>query len=381
MKSLSPNPRILVRGVNWLGDAVMTTPALHRLRERFPEAQITLLTRAKLAELWHGHPAINSIITFNSREKPRVVAARIRPANFDLALVLPNSPRSALEAWLARIPRRIGYTSLVRRWLLTDPVPRRHGHLPMRKRSVREIRRLSQAASPPEIREKPGPQAHHIHHYLHLAATLGADPAPVVPTLHVSGAETDAAILKFGLSRTLPVFGLNAGAEYGPAKRWLPDRFVATAVAVQQRIPCQWLILGGASETTLAGEIHAGLTRALTTAWPGLGAERLPLNLSGRTSLRELLAVLKSCRVVLTNDTGPMHLAAALGTPVVVPFGSTSPELTGPGIPGDSRHVILQGRAPCAPCFLRTCPVTFRCMESISVGQATDALLLLANTG
>lgn len=102
------------------------------------------------------------------------------------------------------------------------------------------------------------------------------------------------------------------------------------------------------------------------------------LNLAGRTTLRELMALLKSCRVVLTNDSGPMHLAAALGTPVVVPFGSTSPELTGPGLPGEARHAVLRSAAPCSPCFLRECPIDFRCMTGITVESAVDSVLLAA---
>ena len=101
-------------------------------------------------------------------------------------------------------------------------------------------------------------------------------------------------------------------------------------------------------------------------------------NLAGKTSLRELMALLKSCRVLLTNDTGPMHVAAALGTPVVVPFGSTSPELTGPGLPGDPRHRLLKSAAPCSPCFLRECPIDFRCLTGISVASVVDAVIQAA---
>jgi heptosyltransferase-2 len=98
-------------------------------------------------------------------------------------------------------------------------------------------------------------------------------------------------------------------------------------------------------------------------------------SLAGQTTLAELMGALALCRVVITNDTGPMHLAAALGVPVVVPFGSTSPELTGPGLPGDPRHHLLLGEAPCAPCFLRHCPADFRCMQSVSVDRAVHAAL------
>src|SRR6266705_43171 len=139
MRSLLPfsipvDARILVRGVNWLGDAVMTTPALQRLRERFPRAHITLLTSVKLAELWLHHPSLNATVTFAAGSSVWSVARRLAREQFDLALVLPNSPRSALEVWLARIPKRIGYSRPWRNYFLTRTIKPRHGHVPMRKR-------------------------------------------------------------------------------------------------------------------------------------------------------------------------------------------------------------------------------------------------------
>ncbi|HWQ93243.1 MAG TPA: lipopolysaccharide heptosyltransferase II, partial [Clostridia bacterium] len=304
---------------------------------------------------------------------PWAIARRLRSLDFDWALILPNSPRSALEAWLAGIPTRIGYGRGLRRWLLTVSVPPRPDQVLMRKRSVGEVRRLTErAATAPLPRYSPG--AHHIYQYLHLTAALGANAAPLPPRLWLDKQEIVAAAEKFGLTGL--VLGLNAGAEYGPAKRWPADRFVAAALAVQQQAPqVRWLILGGPGDTALAGAITGKLNRALENAFPGLAEGRRPVNVAGRTSLRELLALLAGCRAVLTNDTGPMHLAAAVGTPVVVPFGSTSPGLTGPGLPGDTSHQLLQGQAACAPCFLRVCPIDFRCMESISVAAVSAAVL------
>ncbi|HLP75863.1 MAG TPA: glycosyltransferase family 9 protein, partial [Candidatus Paceibacterota bacterium] len=181
--------------------------------------------------------------------------------------------------------------------------------------------------------------------------------------------EVAAARKKFDLDGDdRPVFGLNAGAEYGPAKRWPIAKFIATAREIQRRTNCVWLVFGGAGDTVLAAEIESAFQDQPAAV----------RNLAGRTSLRELCAALRFCRVVLTNDTGPMHVAAAVGTPVVVPFGSTSPELTGPGFPGAARHVFLRSVVPCSPCFLRECPVDFRCMEGISVERAVDAVMRLS---
>src|SRR5258706_80257 len=139
-----PQPRrLLVRGTNWLGDAVMSTSALMRLREKFPDAQITLLTPEKLGDLWRHHPAVNGALSFGAGEGLISVARKLRAGGFDLALVLPNSPRSALEPWLARIPQRVGYARPWRSFFLTHAVSTRPGHMGMRKRSVAEINQLT----------------------------------------------------------------------------------------------------------------------------------------------------------------------------------------------------------------------------------------------
>ena len=360
--------RILIRGVNWLGDAVMTTPALLRLREANPRAAITLLTPAKLAELWRGHPALDTVLTFEPRESPLSIGRRLRREGFDTALILPNSPRSALECMLARIPRRIGYRRAWRNLLLTEPVPVRPEEVEMHKRSAIEVRRLLDRPEASRLTWRP--QAHHVHHYLNLAARLGGAPSPVAPAIAVSAGEAQTVAARFdaGSRGGRPLFGLNAGAEYGPAKRWPRERFVAAAVALQKALDCHWWIFGGPGETELA-EATAREIRAGNAAAP-----EAVRSLAGQTTLRELCAALKLCDLVLTNDTGPMHLAAAVGTPVVALFGSTSPELTGPGLPGDVRHVLLREPVACAPCFLRECPVDFRCMNRIAVENVVGAV-------
>jgi heptosyltransferase-2 len=366
---LPPAPRILVRGTNWLGDAVMTTPALLRLREKFPDARIVLLTPEKLRELWLHHPAVNETIPFAPGESIFSVGKKLRAGRFDLALVLPNSPRAAIETWLAGIPQRIGYARPWRNFFLTQAVTPRADAVKMRKRTAAEIQQLVAA----DVNRRTGRAftsaatgAHQIHEYLHLAAALGANPEPLAPQLAVTPDEIEAARQKFGLDKiTQPVFGLNPGAEYGPAKRWPVDKFIAAAKEIQQRTNCAWILFGGNSDVAIAGQIETAIRHSSFVI----------RNLSGQTSLREMMSLLKLCRVLLTNDTGPMHVAAALGTPVVVPFGSTSPELTGPGLPGDARNRLLKSDAPCSPCFLRECPIDFRCMNGIAVGRVVEAVL------
>jgi heptosyltransferase-2 len=363
----SAREKFLLRGVNWLGDAVMSTPALLRLREAKPEAHITLLTHEKLAGLWRDHPALDSVMTFSTGETAWRTGRRLRDQKFDLGLALPNSHRSAVELWLARIPQRIGYARPWRNLFLTKAIRQREGAVEMRKRSLSEINRLN-ANGNPDARKKLPATSHHIFQYLHLVAALGAKPEPLAPQLFVSENAISAFRARLaeisGTDNSL-WFGLNPGAEYGPAKRWPAERFISAAIELNRQTGCGWIVFGVNDLATreVAEELESKL-----------GRDRV-VNFAGKTSLRELCAGLKLCKLVLTNDTGPMHVAAALGTPVIVPFGSTSPELTGPGLPGNNCCGLIKSTAACAPCFLRECPIDFRCMKSIEVGQVVATSL------
>ena len=357
--------KILVRGVNWLGDAVMSMPALQRLREGKPAAHITLLTHEKLADLWKNHPAIDAVRTFSSAESAWQVGRKLRQENFQLALALPNSHRSAIELWFARIPWRMGYERPWRSLFLTQAIAPRAGAIEMKKRPVSEIRKLA-AGSAASATRPLGPAAHHIFQYLHLVEALGVKADPVAPQITISESEMAAfraRIQAMSGSATALWFGLNPGAEYGPAKRWPAERFVAAAVELHRQTKCGWLIFGANDSAThqIAKELEAKI------------APHAVVNLAGQTTLRELCVGLKLCRLVVTNDTGPMHVAAAVGTPVVVPFGSTSADLTGPGLPGGGGHALLKAAVPCSPCFLRECPIDFRCMKSIEVEAVVAA--------
>lgn len=365
---MKPPRRILVRGVNWLGDAVMTTPALVRLRERFPDARITLLCHEKLRDLWTTHPALDDVRSFASDESPFDVARRLRPEGFDLAILFPNSMRSGLEAFLARIPQRVGVSRGLRNVLLHRVVRRDRSLVEMRKRTPAEVRRLQSLGD--RDPEPVSASSHQIHHYLGLVAAVGADPAPLPPILGLTPTERAHAWGElFPEEPGVPVLGLNAGAEYGAAKRWPAERFADVANRIHAVNGCQVLIFGGPSDRHLADQVAARIESARVTI------------LAGRTSLRQLVAYLGCCDVLVTNDTGPMHVAAAVGVPVVVPFGSTSPDLTGPGLPGDPRHSLLRTRLACAPCFQRTCPASFRCMDGIPVDRVVEAVTGILRRG
>jgi heptosyltransferase-2 len=364
--NMPPAPeRILVRGLNWLGDAVMSTPALLRLREARPGARLVLLSPEKLAGLWQGQGCVDEVLTFSGAETLWRVSRRLRRGNFGIGIALPNSLRSALELWLAGIPVRIGRAGAGRGLLLTQAIGPRPGAVEMRKRTRGEIQWLIAGAGTAETMP---PSAHHVHHYLHLAAALGASAEPLAPRIDLSRGEVEEARGKFGLARVQgrPWFGLNPGAEYGPAKRWPAEGFVAAAQALQRQTNCRWAVFGGVGDRELAENI---------ARQAGEGA----LSLAGKTGLRELGAALKICDLVLTNDSGPMHLAAAVGTRVVAIFGSTSPELTGPVFSPRAR--IVRQPAPCAPCFLRQCPIDLRCLNGIRPESVVaTALELIAAT-
>lgn len=241
----------------------------------------------------------------------------------------------------------------------------------MRKRSAREIRRLvaGQPAVPAATASSVAAgSAHQIHQYLWLTGALGAETAPCPPRLDVSAEELAAARARWLKNSDPVLLAVNPGAAYGPAKRWPLESFGEVVREVSRAIPgVHWVVVGGGEERQLGED---------------LASEGVKLvNAAGETSLRELMALLRLCRVLVTNDSGPMHVAAALGTHVVAPFGSTSPELTGPGLPRGNSHVLLKSSVSCAPCFRRECPIDFRCMKGIGAAQVTRAVLGLLAAG
>jgi heptosyltransferase-2 len=367
MNSPAAPEKILVRSVNWLGDAVMSVPALLRLREAKPNARITLLTAEKLGGLWEGQPFLDELMLFSGGESAWRIGARLREKKFTCAVAFPNSVRSALELWLARIPQRVGYARAWRTLLLTNPVAPRAGAVPMHKRTAAEARGLAEGGGTSQVILN---EAHHTLDYLRLVAALGASPAPLAPRITIPLDEARAAADKLGMTaapENRPWFGLNPGAEYGPAKRWPAERFVEAALELQKQTRCRWVIFGGGGDAELAARIAEALLRAGTN--PGS-----VLNLAGRTTLRELVAALKICRLLITNDSGPMHIAAALGTPVVALFGSTSPEMTRPPL-STSVQILRAADVGCSPCFLRECPIDFRCMTRIAPASVVQAAL------
>ena len=336
--------RILVRGPNWLGDAVMCEPALRGLQQLFPEAQIALLVKPAVADLFAGHPVVTRVLTYDSNGKHAglsgkwVLAGQLRLQGFDLSVLFQNAFEAAFLTFLAGVPRRYGYATDGRTLLLSDPVA-----LPDRRALL-----------------------HQVRYYWDLLKPLGLTGDPPAPKLVVFPEEEQAMAGRFaqgGLTASDVVIGVNPGSTYGEAKRWFPERFAEVTERLCRTIresreqQVSVVILGAKGEERLGREIAARLSSR-------------SLVLSGATTIRELMAAIKRCAMLLTNDTGPMHIASAFNVPVVAIFGPTDWRTTSPF--GDA-HAIVRQPVDCAPCLLRECPIDHRCMTRVSVEQVYEA--------
>ena len=321
----------LVRMPNWIGDAIMATPILADLREAFPKASITAMCRAPVAELFQKDRSIDELFSFTKpenqflRRAPRDIIAEIERGKFDTAILLTNSFSSAWWCWQGKVKRRIGYPDHFRSLLLTDPVP------------------------------KPKEKLHQVDLYKRLLEPLGIARSKTAPRLFLSEqevAESKALLHQRGYNKGKKLIGINPGAAYGSAKCWPPERFRELA----QRLSSMGTVVffGDASTFSLVKEICQGLD---------------VVNLAGVTSLRELACIIKDCDLFVTNDSGPMHIAAAFGVQLIALFGSTDAEATGPY---GNREAVISKQVPCSPCFRRVCPIDFPCMKEIGVEEVVE---------
>jgi heptosyltransferase-2 len=332
--------KILVRATNWVGDAVMSIPALEALRSRWPEAEITVIGRDSIVPLYRGQAFANRLVGLGAagRGAPAAVervAAGLRRERYDLGLVLPNSFASAWLLWRAGARERVGYSRDARRLLLTRPIP-----------------------TPQPGRIPP----HESYYYLELLRRAGWVPElPRVENARLCVAPEDAAAAEEKL-RALGAGGLRvalgAGASYGAAKCWFAERYAEVADRLTTEFGARILLLGTPAEREI------GLRIAEAMRHP-------PVDLIGKTSTAELPAVLDACHLFLGNDSGAMHVAAAVGLPVVAVFGPTDPDGTAP-LTG--KCTLVRRRVSCSPCFLRYCPVDHRCMTRISVDDVYQAI-------
>jgi len=331
---------VLIRGVNWIGDAVMTIPAMRALRRSLPGARFKLLVKPWVAALFEKDPDIDEIILYTDEYKGLAgkfrLARRLKGYDFDAAVLFQNAFDAALIAFLAGIRKRIGYSRDGRGLLLTDPV-------------------LFDARTK---------ALHHIDYYLNLINKAGFNGISDRPWLFLDIEERKRARqMLAGLRR--PVIALNPGAAYGSSKRWLPERFADLAGRVITELNGSVLLLGGPKEAGIADDILQHIDPSLVT-------QSSLLNLAARTSLRELMAVIAEADLLVTNDSGPMHIGYAVGTPLVAIFGSTLPEHTGPV---NKTDIVIRKGIDCSPCFERECKKNdLACMDLITAEEVYAAV-------
>lgn len=326
---------IAVRLTNWVGDCVMNTPFLTRLRALFPGAHIVCLGRAGVVKVLEHNPAVDEVWSIDDKSTAgfREAVARLRHLRADFGFLLPNSFKSALLFRLGGVRRSIGYARHGRRLLLSDPV---------------ELR-------PEDL------ATHEVHYYLRLLSpwerTFTEAPPLSLSISQEERAEMDAWLAERGIGPDTFLLGVNPAALYGTAKRWAAESYATAAGAILAHRGGRVVVTGLSAERSIA--------QAVCDA----GGESF-VNGAGRMSLRQLMAFLQRANLFLTNDSGAMHIAAALGTPLVAVFGSTDWVTTAPL--GEHCRIVRAG-APCAPCLLRRCPIDHRCMTTVSPPMVIEA--------
>jgi heptosyltransferase-2 len=328
--------KILIRATNWVGDAIMALPALRAVRTRFPDAEITILARPYVAFIYKDQQVCDNMMFVDDK---RDMVGEIRAQKFDVAVLLQNAFQAAWFAWRAGIPERIGYARDGRSLLLTKALP---------------------VPKPGEI------PAHEQYYYLELLRRAGwLDSLPNESFIKLDVPEENRRsaaefLLIKGVKPGSLRVAIGAGASYGSAKCWPPDRFAELANRLQAQSGADIILFGTLAEAPVSSAIAAGMHRA-------------PIDLTGKTAINDLPALLSQCHLFIGNDSGAMHVAAAVGLPVVAVFGPTDPHGTAPVTP---RCSIVQERPYCSPCFLRRCPTDHRCMMRVTADAVEAAARL-----
>lgn len=347
MSRISPQ-NILVRVPNWIGDAVMCLPALMDLREGFDKADMTVLARPTIAGILQDQCGIKNVLVYEHQAEHQGIfgllklSRLIRTRAFDTAILFQNAFEAAFLAVLSSIPTRIGYATDGRSWLLSQAVP-----LPLEK------------------------SLHHTHYYQQLVETITQIPSKdripklVAPSHNQLRGSPQLAEL-YSSSKTLFV-GINPGSIYGSAKRWGSSRFAEVGDQIVEQIQKEYPEYANVRCVLFGGKGEEGLGREIANQM-----RTQPIILSGKTTIHELMGGLSRCALLLTNDTGPMHMAQALGVPVLAIFGSTDPNTTQPV--GESSYVIRE-QVRCSPCLLRACPIDHRCMTNVSTNHVVGTIM------
>ncbi|MBN2538667.1 MAG: lipopolysaccharide heptosyltransferase II [Deltaproteobacteria bacterium] len=337
---------ILIRGTNWIGDVIMSLPAVSSVRRTFPHARIAVLAKPWVAELYRACPDVDDVIVFRSPGIHDGIVGKIRLAEqlrkekFDLALLLQNAIEAALIVWLARIPLRAGYNSDCRGLLLTHSV--------QRTRAIRKI--------------------HQIGYYLEMVESLGFGTAGRAINIAPGDDYSLSAkkiLVEHNIEEEETLIGIAPGASYGPAKMWFPERFAAVADRLADEFSARIILFGSSGDRERTDLLQKN-------------SKNLMINLAGETKLSEVIGLIQECDLFISNDSGLMHLAGALNIPLIAIFGSTNPATTSPA---GERSIVIHKDVSCSPCLKESCPTDFRCMDLIGVDDVCDAARILLKSG
>lgn len=367
--------KILIRSVNWLGDIIMEIPLLRKIRKTFPEAELHVVIRNAFSPLMKLVPEVDKVISFPKRggiqetQWDLKLSRKLRKQQFDLAFIVPRSFRSAFAPGLAQIPVRIGYRTGPR--LITHALPSpdfywedHRVHYYLRLLSHWYEGRIE--VSPPKL--KIPAQLKETVREQFLSKSKSQETVAKTTTSTSHPPHTESVPSPDQPMNTRPVIAMNPGASYGSAKRWTPERFAALACQLVQSRNARILLLGSGNESHYVNKIEQIARQKC--------AERsschkcLIRSTAGETTVNELAALLSECNLLITNDTGPKHVADAVGTPTVAIYGSTDPS----GLhPYSGKTTVIQEPVHCSPCWKRHCPIDHRCMTRISVPQVRIA--------
>ncbi|MFC2169355.1 lipopolysaccharide heptosyltransferase II [Acidobacteriota bacterium] len=320
--------KIVIRAPNWIGDSILALPAMYSLSKNYPEAQIWIAARSWVKNIFNWFDFIEGTIALPDQmhlKNLRKSAQDLKQFNFDTGVLFTNSFSSSLLFYMAKIPQRWGYATDSRRLLLTKGI------------TVKKNR----------------PASHQVHYYLSLLSSLGLKTYPPELSLPLNQEEkrnTKNLLKTLNVNLKNRLVLINPGAFYGSAKRWPATHYAMLANFLQERKKANILLIGSKDERMLAESIAANM-------------KEKPIIMTGKTSLTQLIGLIHYADLLITNDSGPMHIANALRIPVIALFGPTDPVLTGPF---QEPFIVIKKESSCWPCPYRECPLDHRCMKNIT---------------
>ena len=338
-KPINPNKiqKLLIRSTNWIGDAIMTTPAVRAIRENFPNAQISILSKPWVSSIFNNSKYVDKVIVYDSNNRHKGIKGiyrlikELKAQKFDAAILLQNAIEAAIIAYFAQIPVRIGFNTDARTLLLTHPIP-----------CTKKIKEM-----------------HQVFYYLKILEGIGLKTSGDELYLKINDSDNEYAdeFVNKNVSPQQKIVGINPAATYGSAKQWFPERFARLADLICETYDYKIVIFGGPDDVELGKTISKMMYNQV-------------LDLSGKTTLGQALAIISKLNLFITNDSGLMHVAAALKIPLIAIFGSTNPITTSPW---SSNSKIVRIPIDCSPCLKKECPKAHKlCMENINVDMVFE---------